>query len=75
MFVSSCASKSEYLSYEDQKGKGAQEFVKDLHFCQSYSSVNASQIEGSKGTGERFHYKNSIFLLCMKNKDWVLRSE
>ena len=73
LHVSGCASKTEYLSYEDQKGKGAEEFFKDLRFCQSYSSENAKQIEGSKGAGERFNYKNSIFMLCMKNKDWILR--
>ena len=73
LYVFGCASKTEYLSYEDKKGKGAEEFIKDLKFCQSYSSKNASQIEGSKGAGERLHYKNSIFMLCMKNKDWILR--
>ena len=74
LFVFGCASKTEYLSYEDKKGKGAEKFIKDLGFCQSYSSQNASQIEGSKGAGERLHYKNSIFMLCMKNKDWILRA-
>ena len=73
LYVFGCASKTEYLSYEDQKGKGAVVFIKDMKFCQSYSSQNASQIEGSKGAGERLHYKNSIFMLCMKNKDWILR--
>ena len=73
LYVFGCASKTEYLSYEDKKEKGAVEFIKDLKFCQSYSSQNASQIEGSKGAGERLHYKNSIFMLCMKNKDWILR--
>ena len=74
LHVSGCASKTEYLSYEDQKGKGAEEFIKDMKFCQSYSSENAKQIEGSKGAGERFSYKNSIFILCMKNKIWILRN-
>ena len=73
LYVFGCASKTEYLSYEDKKGKGAEEFIKDLKFCQSYSSHNTSQIEGSKGAGERLNYKNSIFMLCMKNKDWILR--
>ena len=73
LYVFGCASKTEYLSYEDQKGKGAEEFIKDLKFCQSYSNQNASQIEGSKGAGERLQYENSIFMLCMKNKDWILR--
>ena len=73
LHVSGCASKTEYLSYEDKKEKGAEEFIKDLKFCQSYSSQNASQIEGSKGAGERLQYENSIFILCMKNKDWILR--
>ena len=73
LYVFGCASKTEYLSYEDKKEKGAEEFIKDLKFCQSYSSQNASQIEGSKGAGERLHYKNSIFMLCMKNKDWILK--
>ena len=73
LHVSGCASKTEYLSYEDQKGKGEEEFIRDMKFCQSYSSENAKQIEGSKGAGERFNYKNSIFMLCMRNKDWILR--
>ena len=73
LHVSGCASKTEYLSYEDQKGKGVEEFIKDMKFCQIYSSENAKQIEGSKGAGERFNYKNSIFMLCMRNKDWILR--
>ena len=74
LFVFGCASKTEYLSYEDKKGKGAEVFIKDMKFCQSYSRQNASQIEGSKGAGERLNYKNSIFMLCMKNKDWILRA-
>ena len=73
LHVSGCASKTEYLSYEDQKGKGAVVFIKDMKFCQSYSVENKNQIEGSKGAGERLHYKNSIFMLCMRNKDWILR--
>ena len=73
LYVFGCASKTEYLSYEDQKGKGAVVFIKDMKFCQSYSVENKNQIEGSKGAGERLHYKNSIFMLCMKNKDWILR--
>ncbi len=73
LYVFGCASKTEYLSYDDQKGKGAVVFIKDMKFCQSYSIENASQIEGSKGAGERLHYKNSIFMLCMKNKDWVFK--
>lgn len=72
-YVSGCVSKTEYLSYEDKKGKGAEEFIKDLKFCQIYSNENAKQIEGSKGAGERFLYENSIFLLCMKNKNWILK--
>ena len=72
LHVSGCASKTEYLSYEDQKGKGAVVFIKDMKICQSYSVENTNQIEGSKGAGERLHYKNSIFMLCMKNKDWIL---
>ena len=52
-YVSGCVSKTEYLSYEDKKGKGAEEFIKDLKFCQIYSNQNAKQIEGSKGAGEQ----------------------
>jgi hypothetical protein len=74
LHVSGCASKTEYLSYEDKKGKGAEEFIKDMKICKSYSSENEKQIEGSKAAGERFNYKNSIFMLCMKNKDWILRN-
>jgi hypothetical protein len=73
LYVSGCVSKTEYLSYEDKKGKGAEEFIKDLKFCQIYSNQNAKQIEGSKGAGERYLYENSIFLLCMKNKNWILK--
>ena len=73
LYVSGCVSKTEYLSYEDKKGKGAEQFIKDLKFCQIYSNQNAKQIEGSKGAGERYLYENSIFLLCMKNKNWVLK--
>ena len=73
LYVSGCVSKTEYLSYEDKNGKGVEEFIKDLEFCQIYSSQNAKQIEGSKGAGERYLYENSIFLLCMKNKNWVLK--
>ena len=71
--LSGCASKTEYLSYEDKNGKGMGVFIKDLKYCQNYSRDNEKQIEGSKGAGERFQYKNSIFMLCMKNKDWILR--
>lgn len=73
LFISGCAPKTDYLSYEDQKRKGEKVFNKDLQFCQGYSNTNARKIEGSKGAGERFKEKNSIFRLCMKNKDWVLR--
>ena len=73
LYVSGCVSKTEYLSYEDIKEKGAETFIKELKFCQIYSNQNANQIEGSKGAGERFLYENSIFDLCMKNKNWVLR--
>jgi hypothetical protein len=73
LYVSGCVSKTEYLSYEDKKGKGAEQFIKDLKFCQIYSNQNAKQIEGSKGAGERYLYENSIFILCMKNKNWVLK--
>ena len=68
-----CASNTEYLSYEDKKGKGSNLFNKDVEFCKRYSQENEKQIEGSKGAGERFQYKNSIFILCMKNKDWVIK--
>ena len=71
--LSACASKNEYVSYEDKMNKGPKVFNKDIGFCKSYSIQNASQIEGSKGAGERLNYKNSIFILCMKNKDWILR--
>jgi hypothetical protein len=71
--LSACVSNTEYLSYEDQKSKGSKVFNKDLEFCKRYAQDNEKQIEGSKGAGERFQYKNSIFLLCMKNKDWILR--
>jgi hypothetical protein len=71
--VSGCAPKNDYFSYQDKNGKGAKVFNKDLQVCQNYSNKSARQIEGSKGAGERFNHKNSIFLLCMKNKDWVLR--
>jgi PBP1b-binding outer membrane lipoprotein LpoB len=71
--LSGCASKTEYLSYKDKNGKGMEVFDRDLKYCQNYSRENEKQIEGSKGAGERFQYKNSIFLLCMKNKDWTLR--
>ena len=73
LYVSGCISKTDYFSYEDKKGKGAEIFNKELKFCQIYSNNNAKQIEGSKGAGERFLYENSIFDLCMKNKNWVLR--
>jgi hypothetical protein len=73
LFISGCAPKTDYLSYEDQKEKGVKVFNKDLQFCQKYSNTKARQIEGSKGAGERFNQKNSIFLLCMKNKDWILK--
>ena len=71
--LSGCASKTEYLSYSDKNGKGMEVFDRDLKYCQNYSRENEKQIEGSKGAGERFQYKNSIFILCMKNKDWTLR--
>ena len=71
--LSACASNTEYLSYEDRKRKGQKVFNKDLEFCKRYAQDNEKQIEGSKGAGERFQYKNSIFLLCMKNKDWILK--
>ena len=71
--LSACASKTEYLSYEDKKQKGPKVFNVDVEFCKRYAQDNEKQIEGSKGAGERFQYKNSIFFLCMKNKDWILR--
>ena len=71
--LSGCASNTEYLSYTDKNGKGMEIFDRDLKYCQNYSRENEKQIEGSKGAGERFQYKNSIFILCMKNKDWILR--
>ena len=71
--ISGCAPKTDYASYEDKKEKGAKVFVKDRQICQKFSSENARQIEGSKGAGERLNHKNSIFLLCMKNKDWAVR--
>jgi len=72
--LSACASKAEYVSYEDKMNKGPKVFNKDVGFCKSYSRENEKQIEGSKGAGERFQYKNSIFILCMKNKDWILKN-
>jgi hypothetical protein len=75
LILSACASKTEYLSYEDKMNKGTKVFNKDVRFCESYSRENEKQIEGSKGAGERFHYKNSIFMLCMKNKDWIFRNQ
>ena len=71
--ISGCAPKTDYDSYEDKKEKGAKVFVKDRQVCQKLSSANARQIEGSKGAGERLNHKNSLFLLCMKNKDWAVR--
>ena len=71
---SACVSKTEYVSYEDKVNKGPKIFNKDVGFCKSYSRENEKQIEGSKGAGERFQYKNSIFSLCMKNKDWILKN-
>ena len=68
-----CASKTEYPSYEDKKGKGPNLFNKDVEFCKRYAQENEKQIEGSKGAGERFQYKHSIFILCMKNKDWEIK--
>ena len=68
-----CASKTEYPSYEDKKGKGLKLFNKDVEFCKRYAQENEKQIEGSKGAGERFPYKHSIFILCMKNKDWEIK--
>ena len=68
-----CASKTEYPSYEDKKGKGPNLFNKDVKFCKRYAQENEKQIEGSKGAGERFQYKHSIFILCMKNKDWEIK--
>ena len=68
-----CASKTEYPSYEDKKGKGLNLFNKDVEFCKRYAQENEKQIEGSKGAGERFQYKHSIFILCMKNKDWEIK--
>jgi hypothetical protein len=69
-----CASKTEYVSYEDKVNKGPKVFNRDVGFCKSYSRENEKQIEGSKGAGERFQYKNSIFILCMKNKNWILKN-
>ena len=71
--ISGCAPKTDCASYEDKKEKGAKVFVKDRQVCQKLSSENARQIEGSKGAGERLNHKNSLFLLCMKNKDWAVR--
>ena len=71
--LSACVSKTEYVSYEDKVNKGPKVFNKDVGFCKSYSRENKNQIEGSKGAGERFQYKTSIFIHCMKNKDWILR--
>ena len=71
--LSACASKTEYVSYEDKMKKGPKVFNKDVEFCKNYSRENEKQIEGSKGAGERFQYKNSIFILCMKNKDWIIK--
>jgi hypothetical protein len=68
-----CASKTEYVSYEDKMKKGPKVFNKDVEFCKNYSRENEKQIEGSKGAGERFQYKNSIFILCMKNKNWIIK--
>ncbi|MBT4127625.1 MAG: hypothetical protein HOE32_03120 [Nitrospina sp.] len=48
-------------------------FNKDVEFCKRYAQENEKQIEGSKGAGERFQYKHSIFILCMKNKDWEIK--
>ena len=53
--------------------KGPKVFNKDVEFCKNYSRENEKQIEGSKGAGERFQFKNSIFILCMKNKDWIIK--
>ena len=72
-FVSGCAPKINYQSYEDKKEKGRQVFTQELQVCQNFSKESTRQIEGSKGAGERFNNKNLIFLLCMKNKDWILR--
>jgi hypothetical protein len=71
--LSACVSKTEYLSYEDEKSKGPTVFNEDVEFCKRYAQKNENQIEGSKGAGERFQYKNSIFVLCMKNKDWIIK--
>lgn len=71
--LSACASKTEYVSYEDKMKKGPKVFNKDVEFCKNYSRENEKQIEGSKGAGERFQFKNSIFILCMKNKDWIIK--
>ena len=72
-FIPGCTPKTDYQSYEDKQEKGTQVFIKELQFCQIFSNKNARQIEGSKGAGERFNHKNSIFRLCMKNKGWILR--
>ena len=72
-FAPGCTPKTDYQSYEDKKEKGAQVFIKELQFCEIFSNENARQIEGSKGAGERFNHKNSIFRLCMKKKGWILR--
>jgi hypothetical protein len=73
--LSACDSKTEYVSYADKINKGPEAFNKDVGFCKSYSRENKNQIEGSKGAGERFQYKNSLFIHCMKNKDWILKDQ
>ncbi len=75
IFLLGCAPKTDYPSYKDQKNKGEKVFLRDIQTCEGFSNENTKQIEGSKGAGERMNHKNSIFLLCMKNKHWVLRSE
>ena len=71
--ASGCMSDTTYQAYEDQKKKGERVFLKDLKFCRQFASQNLKPGEGSEGAGEREIRKRSIFLLCMKNHNWILK--
>ena len=66
-----CMAEKNYQSYEDPKNKGEAIFLNDAKVCKEMAHQNTRQIEGSEGAGERFHRKNSLFLSCMKNNDWL----
>ncbi|MDH3256345.1 MAG: hypothetical protein OEM27_01905 [Nitrospinota bacterium] len=72
VWIAGCMPDTNYQAYEDQNEKGEQAFLKDLQVCRNSVNQHLKRNEGS--LGDRLNRKRSLFLRCMENHYWVLKT-